>query len=210
MTISVTGPAISRSGAAGVTYPATTLRAGRIGLPAPASTFNTTPVVADTMYAYPILVPSNATITGVALQLGTAVAGVFGKLGLALPGPDGFPLTTLGEGTAAVDMNSLADAELIASFASSLARPPGVLWGLAVFNGAAQPVTIGAFSVHVSLVGHFIGPTTIGNYTGRGATGGSIRLSRAHTYANAFPATLTGWSVANSTPSSPVMVAVTA
>jgi hypothetical protein len=170
----------------------------------------TNAIAANIMYAWPIQVPAAGTLSGVALQVGTAVPGVSGKLGLAVPGADGFPLTTLAECPTPVDMNSAADTELVAALSSNIARTVGFLWGLCVFNGAAQPITIGAFSQPQAFLGHVVGMTTINGYTGRGVVGGAVRLSRAHTYADAFPATLSGWTVTTATPSSPVMAAVVA
>ena len=204
------GTGVTRSQAAGIAYPAATLRSGqRVGLPVGLANVNNAAIVANTMYAWPILIPAAGTLSGVAVQVGTPVAGVSGKLGIALPGANGFPETLLAECPGAVDMNSAADQELVASFASSLPRPPEMLWGLCVFNGLAQPMTVGAFTSSGNFLGHFLGNTHIGGYTGRG-TSSAVRVSRAHTYADAFPATLSGWSVATANPSSPVMVAVAA
>jgi hypothetical protein len=169
-----------------------------------------TPVASDTMYAFPIPVYANCLISGVALQVGTAVAGVSAKLGLALSGPDGRPGALVAEAPTPVNMNTAADTELVALFSAAQFVPAGVLWGLAVFNGAAQPVTIGNFDLPAPFVGIYNGPTTIQSFTVRGSTGVPVRNSRTQTYASAFPSTLTGWTAASAIPSSPVMVAIAA
>lgn len=204
------GVGLSRSQAAALSYPATQLRSGQVvGMPHTANAVVATAVVADTMYAWPIPIPAAGSIRGVALQVGTAVAGVSGKLGAALPGPDGLPLTLLAECPTPVDMNSTASTQLLADFTAAIPRQAGLIWGLCVFNGAAQPVTIGAFGAASIQLSHFIGATNISGYTSAGSPGPAVRLTRAQTYAAAFPATLTGWTVtAGANPSSPEMVAV--
>lgn len=183
----------------------------RVGLPTQGGFSTTTAIAADIMYAWPIPVVGAATFSGVALQVGTAVAGVSGKLGLALSGSDGRPGTLLAEAPTPVDMNSATTTELVAAFSVSVSVSGGIVWGLCVFNGAAQPVSVGVFNSSAILLGYMIGATGIGNYTLLSGVGPVARLSRAQTYASAFPASLTGWTATVSTaPSSPVMVGVVA
>lgn len=182
----------------------------RIGLPAGSGYVATNAVASNRMYAYPIPVTKTGSVSGVAIQVGTAVAGVTGILGLAASGPDGYPFALLGEAPAAVDMNSAANTELVASFSSNIPVSVGFVWALCVFNGSAQPVTLGSFITPSSFLGDILGNNSIAGYTSRGASGSMIQFSRAHTYGNAFPSTLTGWARSVAVPSSPVMVAVTA
>jgi hypothetical protein len=204
---------ITRAQAAGLLIPGGVYRsAQRVGLPTAGGLNSAAAIAANTMYAWPIPIAAGVTLSGMALQVGTAVAGVSGKLGLALSGADGRPGTLVAEAPTPVDMNSAAAAELVASFSANQTVPAGIVWGLCVFNGLAQPVTLSAFQASNIFLGHFLGAASIQNYTLIGTAGPTIRLSRAHTYADAFPATLTGWTTAtaNAPPSSPVMVAVVA
>ena len=207
--MSVMGDALSRAQVAALLTPGGVYRsAQRISLPMATTVVLNTAIAANTMYAFPIPMAAGASISGVAIQVGTAVAATSAKLGLALSGPDGRPGPLVAEAPTPVDMNSTALAELVALFTAPQFAPAGVVWGLCVFNGLAQPVTIGAFSSGSQFVGHLIGAISINNYT---AQGGTVRLTRTHTYADAFPASLTGWTAtAGANPSSPIMAAVVA
>jgi hypothetical protein len=210
-TVSVGGGGITRAQAGALLIPAGTLRSGlRLMLPIYSTPLKTTAIAADTMYAYPILAPVNALISGVAVQVGTAVPGVSAKLGLALPGADGLSATLLAEAPTPVDMNSATDTELVATFSAPVNVPQGFMWGLFVANGVAQPFTVGVFNYNNAALAQALGGTGMSQYTLQGTTGATIRVSRAHTYATAFPTSLTGWTRANTNPSSPVMAAVVA
>ena len=191
------------------TVPGGILRSGQyIGLPVYSAPVKTTAIVADTMYAFPIPVAANCSLSGVAVHVGTAVAATLAKLGVALPGADGLPDRLLAEAPTPQDMNSLADTAMLAAFSTPVAAPAGFVWGLFVANGLAQPYTLAAFNFHSVALGQALGASTMGSLTLQGATGATIRVSRAHTYATAFPANLTGWSRAAANPSSPYMGAL--
>lgn len=180
------------------------IRSGtRVGLPTQGAFLSNVAVAADTMYAYPIIVPDGFLCSAVEIQVGTAVS-ASGKLGIAKSGIDGRPYELIAEAPTAVDMNSTAATILQAVLSRSVFVPSGVVWVLSVFDGAAQPYTIGNFNSAAILPGHLIGPTTLTNYTLAGATGCAHRCSRAQTYSAAFPPLLTGWATANTNPSSPV------
>jgi hypothetical protein len=184
----------------------------RIGLNAGVNYNAVTAIAANVMYAWPIPMAAGATISGVALQIGTAVAATNAKLGLALSDPaTGRPGALVAESPNIQNMNTAADAEMLALFSAAQFVPAGVAWGLCVFDGLAQPTTsAGPFDFGNQILSGMLGFTSIQGITLRGGGGATIRLSRAQTYASAFPATLTGWSTANAAPSSPVMCAVVA
>ena len=198
-------------GLGSMVVPGGVLRTGqRLMLPVYAVPIKTNAIAADTMYAYPIPVPVNTLLSGVAVQVGTAVAATLAKFGAALPGADGLPDALLGECPTPQDMNSGTDAELVASFSSAVSVPAGFVWGLFVANGAAQPFTVAPFNYQNQALAQVLGGTAMSHFTLQGGTGATIRVSRAHPYANAFPANLTGWSRANAVPSSPIMAGVVA
>jgi hypothetical protein len=205
------GAGLSRQQAAGISYPATQLRSGQvIGLPTFGTASLVTAVAADVMYAYPIPVPASGVLNTINVQVGTLTAGVNGKLGIARPGPDGFPLTLLAECPAAVDFNAAAGTVLAATITGGLPVGPSMLWGLFVANGAAQPALYLSFNTGAMASGHLIGNTLMSGYTQAGATASTHRLSRAHTYAAPFPATLTGWTATFTNPGSPILTATAA
>lgn len=207
------GAGLSRQQAAGISYPAATLRPNlRVGMAFPTTGLATTQAVpADLMYAFPIPIPAQGTFRGVAIQVGTAVAGVSAKLGIAAPGADGFPSTLIAECPTPVDCNLAAGTELLADFTAAISFGPRPLFGLVVFNGGAQPVSPPTLQPPAAFIAQWFGASHIGSLTA--VAGPSIinRLFRTHTYASAFPATLTGWAAAaGSNPGSPIMCAVTA
>lgn len=177
-----------------------------VGLPSAGSYATPNAMTADRMYAWPIPISYDTSLAGVAVQVGTAVAGVSGKLGLAYPGDDGWPAALIAECPTPVDMGLSANTELLALFASAAPVRAGIVWGLVVFDGAAQPISCAAFGTSAILLSHLIGPVGMVSYTLQGSPSGRIRLSRTHTYSDAFPLQLTGWGSGSGVPSSPVMV----
>lgn len=206
------GAGITGAGVGALSIPGGVYRSGqRVGLNAGVNYNAVTAVAANVMYAWPIPLAVGATISGVALQIGTAVAATNAKLGLALSDATGRPGALVAESPNIQNMNSAADTEMLALFSVAQPVPAGVVWGLCVFDGLAQPTTsAGPFDFGNQILSGMLGFTSIQGLTLRGAGGATIRLSRAQTYASAFPATLTGWSTANAAPSSPVMCAVIA
>ena len=202
---------VTRTQAAGISYPATQLRSGQVvGLPTYGTASLVTAVAADTMYAYPIPIPASGVLSTINVQVGTLTAGVNGKLGIARPGPDGFPLTLLAECAAPVDFNAAAGTVLAATITGGLPVGPSMLWGLFGANGAAQPALYLSFNTGAAAAGHLMGNTAMSGYTQAGASASVVRVSRAHTYANAFPATLSGWSTNTAAPGSPILTATVA
>lgn len=180
-----------------------------ISLPLPSVSALTTQVVtADIMYAWPIPVERGATLSSVSVQTGTNTPGVSVKLGLATTGTDGFPAVLLGECPTPGSMN--VGGVVVCAFSAAIAVQPGFYWALAVFNGAAQPITIQTFSAQGGTVAHFMGAVDLADYSGAGA-GSTVRVSRAQTYASAFPTSLTGWTTTRGAlPSSPILGVVVA
>jgi hypothetical protein len=202
---------ISDARASRLSRPGGLYRSGtRVGLPTGLTYGVTNAVAADVMYAWPIPVEAPFRAASMEIQVGTLTAGVLGKLGLALPGADGLPATLLAECAAAVDFNVAANTILNATITGGVNVPAGWIWGLCVFNGAGQPVSADLASGPAAFAGHAVGNASMSGYTQRGTVGPSARVSRAHTYATAFPASLTGWTTANNVFASPAMVAVVA
>lgn len=210
-TVSIGGGGLTSTQAAERLIPGGVYRSGqRLMMTISSAPIKSTAIVADTMYAFPIQIAAATTLASVAIQVGAPVAGVSAKLGLATTGPDGLPLTLLAEAPTPVDMNSAVDTELVASFSANVPVSAGFVWGLFVANGVAQPFTLATFNFHSAILSQLLGPVTMSGYTLQGGTGAMIRISRAHTYASAFPATLTGWARTAANPSSPIVVGVVA
>jgi hypothetical protein len=205
----ISSPDLTAQAVARFLRPGGVYRSGtRVGLPTALTYGLTNAVTADIMYAWPIPVEAPFRASAMEIQVGTLTAGVLGKLGLALPGSDGLPSTLLAECATAVDFNVAADTILNSAITGGVNVPFGWVWGLSVFNGAAQPVNANQFSSPAVFCGHAVGNQSMSGYTTRGSVAASTRVSRAHTYATAFPAVLTGWSVTNTSTSSPTMVVV--
>jgi hypothetical protein len=211
MTFTIGAGGVSRADVAKQLRPGGVYRSGtRVSLPLGTGNAVANPVTADLMYAWPIPVEAAFRASAVEIAVGTATPATNAKLGLALPGPDGFPFALLAECAAPVDCSLAADTILQAVITDGVDVPMGWVWGLSVYNGSAQLVRAGAFSNPALPIGHFVGQASMQGYTGRGTVGGSCVVTRAHTYANAFPAQLTGWSTGNTIPSSPYTCVVVA
>ena len=90
-----------------------------------------TAVVADTLYASPLLIPRNITVDRIAIDVQAAgAAGKLARLGIYYDGTNKYPGTLLLDaGTVAVDATG------VKTITISQALPAGLYWGVMVSNG---------------------------------------------------------------------------
>ncbi len=118
------------------------------------------------IYACPLPVLRPVTISGLAMAIGTAVAGVSAKLALYRG--------NLVEGQAALveacagsaDMGGSANTEVVLSFAAPRRLGTGLWWAAVLFNGAAQP-----WSMSTAL-------TALGDFAEKIGAGSAMALTR--------------------------------
>jgi hypothetical protein len=163
------------------------------------SLINNAAVTANTLYAQYTSILHPVTISGLSLRIGTAVAGVSGKMAIySLAG------AKLAEIVNDIDMNGAVGAA-DGLFSTNLTLPPGMYITTACFNGAAQP---GTWAHNVIQAGGFAWYTGGTTFSGISTSGSSSRLTAALTYAAAnsfFPAALPSLAPGTGAPGSPYM-----
>jgi hypothetical protein len=166
-------------------------------------------VAADTLYGIPFQVGAPMTIAGVQIVVGTAVAAVLGKMGVARATGVGMG-TLVAECNATVDMNSVANTVLQAGFAANPTLTTGWYWLLCKFNGAAQPYTVNQATVGAGGLVQYFGAQNLGPFVRSIGASAFMRGELADAYANAFPASLTGATFGTGAPGAPVLGVITA
>lgn len=150
-------------------------------------------VAADTIYHFPIVIHRPARVKGIAIRVGVAVPATNVKLGIA-SGETAAAKTLLSAAASAGDMNSVANTTISLDLPAVLPLTPGVYWGLALFNGAAQPYTLGNVPANHGLAEYLGGPS-MATYT---TFVGAAQLTVAQSYASGFPSSISAPSVATS------------
>jgi len=149
-------------------------------------------VAVNTLYAMPILVPTVRAYSGLRQVVGTAVAGVLGKMALYAPGSDGAAGTLIEECAGTADMSSAANTELAIDFASPRVLQVGWYWVTGVYNGAAQPYTMPTTLIGAGGAVSIYGGASLSSFVRTGFSGSSnTRATQSQTYADPFPASLT-------------------
>lgn len=160
------------------------------------------------IYACPLPVRRTVTISGLELVVGTAVLSVTGKMALYsgdLLGGAGV-LVAACVGTA--DMNSVANTAIALSFAANQTLAPGLYWACSMFDGAAQPFTIGSTNV-LGEFGQIIGaPTAAGLFRNAIGTAATRVTSANQDYTVGFPASFGTATVGAGNPGSPTLAMV--
>jgi hypothetical protein len=177
----------------------------RVGFPVANAINAVNAIAGNTMFALPIPIEAPFRASAVEIQIGTTSPGITGKLGLALPGADGLPDVLLAECAGTVDLSGAADAILNATITGGVNVPMGWVWLLSVFSGTATPLTVALASSPANFIGHAVGNQIMSGYTSRPTSGNvnSVRVTRAQTFASAFPASLTDWTVSNDSATGP-------
>lgn len=170
------------------------------------TTRNNVPVVADTIYAFPIFIPESVSLNGIYITVGTPVIGVTGRIALytcsqTLPEPQNLIVGSI------VDNDFNAAANTTYALVVNQRVPAGVLMCCAKFNGAAQPQTVEFAGVPPmrSEFGQFMGSSNAGSATGLNTGISFVRATLAAPYLDPWPASFTPGSFAYGfgTPGSP-------
>lgn len=163
------------------------------------------------IYACPLPVRRTVTISQLGMVVGTAVAGVTGKM--ALYGGD----LLAGAGTlvaacvGTVDMASVANTQVSLSFSASQTIAPGLYWACAMFDGAAQPYNFSTGVSALGELGQILGAPGINGLVRAALASQALRVTSANVdYAQAFPAAFGTATVGANTPSSPYMAMLVA
>lgn len=184
----------------------------RYGIKAGQQGGNTNPVVGGAagsanspMYACPIPIRRPVALSGLELMVGTAVAGVLGRMaffGGDLMGGAGVLLAACaGE----ADMNGAANTKIPLSFAATIAvTRPGLYWGVSMFNGAAQPYSLSNNTIALDELGELLGATTVDGLMRANTAVQILRITSPNVdYGAGFPATFGTPTFGLNTPGSP-------
>lgn len=192
--------------------PAVRYRPGGYYSQTSAPTVTTQALVADTAYACPIEIHGTVRISELVLLVGTSVAGISGLSAAYAPDPlTSLPGQLIRGSSVPFDCGLSAGSDLLADFSSNPFFVSGFFWHVTVFNGAAQPRTMGTTftngAAHSFLPILYGGPTAGSTIQPSVAT--TTRVTAPLLYATAlagWPASITGWTAGTGTPGNPVGV----
>lgn len=105
-----------------------------------ATPIHTAAVVANTAYCFPIPIFSPVRLASLIMRVGTSVPGVKGRCSL-YNNANSVPGKLIFEGANDLDFGAASATELATPLPSDLTLYPDMYWGVAVFDGAAQPTT---------------------------------------------------------------------
>lgn len=185
------------------------LAAGAVGSATVALTGGAGGAANSPIYACPLPVRRAVTISGLELVVGTAVAGVTGKMALYSGDLLAGSGTLVAACAGTVDMNSSAHIALPLSFSANQTLSPGLYWACAMFDGAAQPWTLSSNTNPFGELGQILGASTAAGLIRTSATPQCLRVTSANQdYAVGFPTTFGTATVGTSTPGSPYIAMV--
>jgi hypothetical protein len=166
------------------------------------------PVAADLAYQFPIWIEVATPVARIAMQVGTPVAGTLARLALYTSRRKALGAANLLVGSMTeYDMNAAVNASLELLLPGPLRLPCGLYWGVARFNGAAQPRT--------ASVNNGAGTSALGfqamlgslNAVGVQGAAGTQQLGRVTApllYADAWPAVMPPPTIGAGAPGSPL------
>lgn len=148
--------------------------------PGTGSSYASTAVVADVLYATPLVLHKTVTLSGLGIRVTTGVVG-FAKFGV-YANSAGRPSTLIAAGNQTPITDATAD--ISTTFASNPTLTPGIYWLVSVYSAAPS---IAGTATSASFIGAMIGGTAITNAANTSAQANGF--TGVGTYAAGPPAT---------------------